>query len=75
MVVVTLALGAALRAQTPVRLGPVDGGGLRPDDLSRVRVGDRAPDFTLEDAQGRPVTLSGLRGRKHVVLVFYRGHW
>lgn len=33
-----------------------------------------APDFTLADQHGRPVTLSGLRGR-NVVIVFYRGHW
>ena len=33
-----------------------------------------APDFTLDDQHGRPVTLSDFRGR-NVVLVFYRGHW
>ena len=33
-----------------------------------------APDFTLTDQHGRPVTLSDLRGR-NAVLVFYRGHW
>jgi len=33
-----------------------------------------APDFTLTDQHGMPVTLSDLRGRK-AVLVFYRGHW
>ncbi len=32
--------------------------------------GDPAPDFTLPDQQGDPVSLSGLRG-KHVVLYFY----
>ena len=32
--------------------------------------GALAPDFTLRDQHGRPVTLSGLRGRP-VVLVFY----
>ena len=37
-------------------------------------VGQSAPDFTLSDAKGRPVTLSGARGSK-VVLVFYRGYW
>ena len=35
---------------------------------------DAAPDFTLTDQHGQPLTLSSLRGRK-VVLVFYRGHW
>jgi peroxiredoxin Q/BCP len=33
-------------------------------------VGDPAPDFTLEDQHGNPVSLSGLRG-KTVVLYFY----
>jgi thioredoxin-dependent peroxiredoxin len=33
-------------------------------------VGDPAPDFTLEDQHGDPVSLSGLRG-KTVVLYFY----
>ena len=34
------------------------------------QVGDLAPDFTLPDQEGNPVTLSGLRG-KSVVLYFY----
>jgi peroxiredoxin Q/BCP len=33
-------------------------------------VGDQAPDFTLSDQHGEPVSLSGLRGRS-VVLYFY----
>jgi thioredoxin-dependent peroxiredoxin len=32
--------------------------------------GDKAPDFTLPDQEGQPVSLSGLRG-KPVVLYFY----
>jgi peroxiredoxin Q/BCP len=32
--------------------------------------GDQAPDFTLPDQNGEPVTLSSFRGR-HVVLYFY----
>jgi len=40
-----------------------------------VRVGERAPEFTLPDAGGRPVSLAEFRGRKPVVLVFYRGYW
>jgi cytochrome oxidase Cu insertion factor (SCO1/SenC/PrrC family) len=38
-------------------------------------VGRPAPDFTLADAAGRPVTLSDYRGHRPVVLVFYRGYW
>ncbi len=36
-----------------------------------VEIGDKAPDFELKDQHGAPVTLSGLHGKKHVVLVFY----
>ena len=39
-------------------------------DLVRLQAGELAPDFTLSDQNGRPVTLSGLRGRK-VILYFY----
>jgi cytochrome oxidase Cu insertion factor (SCO1/SenC/PrrC family) len=42
---------------------------------SVLRVGERPPDFRLADASGQPVTLSDYRGRKPVVLVFYRGYW
>jgi AhpC/TSA family len=40
-----------------------------------VAVGQPVPDFTLPDAAGRPVSLSDYRGKKPVVLVFYRGYW
>ena len=36
-----------------------------------VAVGDQAPNFTLADAHGTPVTLSSYAGRQYVVLVFY----
>lgn len=32
-----------------------------------------APDFELDDSEGRKVRLSDYRGKKHVVLVFNRG--
>lgn len=57
------------------QLGPKDGGGLPALDLDRVKVGDRAPDFTLEDMNRKRIALSDYRSRKNVVLVFYRGHW
>lgn len=60
---------------TRASLGPVDGHDLPPIDLDRVQVGDTAPDFSLESYAGPVVTLSDFRGRKDVVLVFYRGHW
>jgi thioredoxin-dependent peroxiredoxin len=33
--------------------------------------GASAPDFTLNDQEGKPVTLSGFRGQKNVVVYFY----
>ena len=58
-----------------VRLGPADGTDLPPADTGRVAVGDMAPDFSLESLSNGVVTLSGFRGERDVVLVFYRGHW
>jgi hypothetical protein len=40
-----------------------------------ARVGAPAPDFTLPDAAGQPVSLAALRARGPVVLSFYRGRW
>jgi hypothetical protein len=45
------------------------------------RIGQKAPDFTLPDQHGRPVTLSAVlagesRGRpQRALLIFYRGYW
>ncbi|MDQ6752012.1 MAG: thioredoxin-dependent thiol peroxidase [Actinomycetota bacterium] len=36
----------------------------------RLNIGDQAPDFTLPDADGNTVSLSGLKGR-NVVVYFY----
>jgi len=57
------------------QVGPKDGAKLPPTDLARVKVGDKAPDFTLENIDGKKISLSGFAGKKNVVLVFYRGHW
>jgi len=57
------------------QLGPKDGAGLSPTDLERVKVGSPAPDFTLEGVDGKPIALSDYRGKKSLVLVFYRGQW
>ena len=46
-----------------------------PDTPTSLRVGQRPPDFTLLDASGTSVTLADYRGKKPVVLVFYRGYW
>lgn len=38
--------------------------------MPRLQPGSPAPDFTLPDAQGRPVSLSDFAGR-HVIIYFY----
>lgn len=40
-----------------------------------VATGDTAPDFTLQDQNGRPFTLSSEWKSQPVVLIFYRGYW
>lgn len=57
------------------QLGPKDGAGMPPTDLERIKIGEKAPDFTLEDMNGKKVSLSDYRAKKRLVLVFYRGHW
>jgi cytochrome oxidase Cu insertion factor (SCO1/SenC/PrrC family) len=42
---------------------------------SPVKTGELAPDFTLTDQNGRSHALSAERGKRAVVLVFYRGYW
>ncbi len=39
------------------------------------RVGDRAPDFTLENAAGKKVSLHELLAEGPVILTWYRGGW
>src|SRR5262245_58442860 len=68
------------RRHRPVRLvrpGPPTARGHRQGHPKGARVterklapGDKAPDFTLPDADGRPVSLSSLRG-KQVIVYFY----
>lgn len=45
----------------------------RRTDLERVVVGSSALDFSLEDINKKVTHLSDFRGKKFVVLVFYRG--
>jgi len=63
--------GSAACAQ----LGPKDSENLPPTDLERVKIGDIAPDFTLENMDGRRITLSEVYSKRNAILVFYRGQW
>jgi hypothetical protein len=57
-----------------------------PPSAGAPQVGEKAPDFTLADSQGRPVRLyslleqpgggaPGISRSSWVVLIFYRGYW
>jgi len=41
--------------------------------MPRVEINTPAPDFRLEDADGRTVRLSDYNGERHVLLVLNRG--
>ena len=41
--------------------------------MPKVALNTQAPDFTLNNFKGQPVSLSDFRGKKHVLLVFNRG--
>lgn len=71
-VIVAAFAAAPAKAQT---VPPADDTTLARSDTGRVRAGMEAPDFTLESFAGPRVTLSQFRGKKTVLLVFYRGHW
>jgi cytochrome oxidase Cu insertion factor (SCO1/SenC/PrrC family) len=70
LLVVSLAHSPAV-----AQLGPKDGNELSATDLNRIKTGQPAPDFTLEDTDAKNLTLSDFRDKKTVVLVFYRGYW
>lgn len=40
-----------------------------------LKVGDKAPDFTLPNLHGEAVTLSDALGQGPAVVAFYRGSW
>ncbi|MCF8055986.1 MAG: redoxin domain-containing protein [Desulfocapsa sp.] len=53
-----------------------DTGKLKPvDSVLKVKIGDRAPDFTLPSIQGEEISLSQFKGRKNVVLSFVPAAW
>ena len=36
-----------------------------------IQVGEKAPSFSLEDHKGRKISSEELRGKSHVMLLFY----
>ncbi len=51
-------------------------GHLKPvDSMGALKVGDKAPDFTLPSLSGTPVSLSAFAGKKNVVISFVPAAW
>ena len=48
---------------------------VQPPVAAVVRVGDRAPEFSLVAADGQTYKVADLRGKKNLVLVIFRGTW
>ncbi|MGO9457060.1 MAG: peroxiredoxin-like family protein [Acidimicrobiales bacterium] len=69
----------SITANIPEQIGSRIDAGVHEIELSKVApglsVGERAPDFTLPDALGKPVSLSDLLVKGPVVVTFYRGEW
>jgi len=77
-VVMLAAIGAAnvYGASEDFKANIYNPGSLKPvDSRLKVKVGDKAPDFTLPSVGGEPVTLSQFRGKKHVVISFVPAAW
>ncbi len=56
-------------------LGPTMLESRKDTPMPRVELDTAAPDFTLPDFSGKPVSLSDFRERAHVLLVFNRGFY
>lgn len=63
--------GAAAAQETKTAKPPAAGAGV----AAALQVGQDAPDFTLEDAQGHRVSLADTRGQTPTLIYFFRGWW
>jgi cytochrome oxidase Cu insertion factor (SCO1/SenC/PrrC family) len=75
LTIAALVLAGLMSAAAFAQLAPKEPATQPATDLYRVKVGQPAPDFALENTDGKAMTLSDFRGKKAVVLVFYRGYW
>jgi peroxiredoxin len=64
-----------ITAAIPEPIGTRIDAGVREIDAAGLAIGDRAPDFTLPDALGRPLSAAELLAEGPLVAVFYRGEW
>jgi peroxiredoxin len=74
--ILTLFVGAAFGASEAFKDNIYNPGHLKPvDSTLKVKIGDRAPDFTLPSVSGEKISLSDYRGKKNVVISFVPAAW
>ena len=69
-----IALGLAVTAAAQSPLAPPKAPAPA-EPATKLKVGDKAPDFGLPNGDGKLVQLSEYTSRSPVVVVFYRGYW
>jgi peroxiredoxin (alkyl hydroperoxide reductase subunit C) len=75
-VILILFITPAYCASEAFKNNTYDPGRLKPvDSTLKVKIGDRAPDFTLPSVSGEKISLSQYRGKKHVVISFVPAAW
>ena len=57
--------------ETAATAGPEAKAAANAPEPAVLKVGDKAPDFTLPDQNGKPYSLSQFQGKGNVVLAFY----
>jgi len=68
---ITASIPEVIGTRIDAGVAEIDESGVAPG----LSVGERAPNFTLLDALGQPVTLADLLVQGPVVAAFYRGEW
>jgi peroxiredoxin len=68
---ITASIPEAIGTRIDIGVAEIDESGVAPG----LTIGDRAPNFTLPDALGQPITLADLLSQGPVVATFYRGEW
>jgi peroxiredoxin len=68
---ITASIPEAIGTRIDTGVSEIDESGVAPG----LAVGDTAPNFTLPDALGQPITLADLLLQGPVVATFYRGEW
>lgn len=73
---VFLFAGSAFGASEAFKNNIYNPGELKPvDSVLKVKIGQKAPDFTLKAVSGKTVSLHDFRGKKNVVISFVPAAW